>query len=178
MINQKIKLLRPGLFLPFFCEDEEERDKVIVRPTILSICAADQRYFNGARPANILKEKLPMSLIHEAIGRVVYDPCGRMKAGELVVLLPNGGERTKPCNYKPGAFFRSSSVDGFTQEFVKLNSEEVIPFYSEFPKYYVFTELLSVCFHAISQIPPLEWRHARSVGIWGTVQLGTFFRFA
>ena len=74
MINQKIKLVRPGLFLPFFSSENEATDTVIVKPTVLSICAADQRYFKGARPATVLKAKLPMCLIHEAIGQVVYDP--------------------------------------------------------------------------------------------------------
>ena len=63
--------------------------QVIVRPTYLSICNADQRYYQGLRDAEILRKKLPMALIHEAIGEVVRDPSGNFKTGDLVVMVPN-----------------------------------------------------------------------------------------
>ena len=153
MINQKIKLVRPGLFLPFFSSRLETTDKVIVAPTVLSICAADQRYFMGARPAAVLKEKLPMCLIHEAIGQVVYDPLKNFKVGQNVILLPNGGEDDLLDNYGSNSYFRSSSADGFTQEFLMMEGKELLPFATQSPNYYVFAELLSVCFQAISRIP-------------------------
>ncbi len=172
MINQKIKLVRPGLFLPFFSSENEATDTVIVKPTVLSICAADQRYFKGARPATVLKAKLPMCLIHEAIGQVVYDPLKRLKTGQNVILLPNGGEDDLLNNYKSTSYFRSSSADGFTQEFLMMQAKELLPFVSRSPNYYVFAELLSVCFQAISRIPDNDWTQAASVGIWGDGVVG------
>lgn len=167
MINQKIKLVRPGLFLPFFSSENDVEGKVIVKPTVLSICAADQRYFKGARPVSVLKAKLPMCLIHEAIGQVVYDPLKRFKTRQNVILLPNGGEDDPLNNYKSNSYFRSSSADGFTQEFLMMEAKELMPFVSWSPNYYVFAELLSVCFQAISRIPHNEWTQAASVGVWG-----------
>lgn len=167
MINQKIKLVRPGLFLPFFSAETELKNKIIVRPTILSICAADQRYFRGSRPAEILKAKLPMCLIHEGIGQVVFDPQNNYQAGQNVILLPNGGEDEQIKNYSSNSYFRSSSADGFTQEFIGLEEKELITFNSQHSKYYVFAELLSVCFQAITRIPNSVWKRTYSIGIWG-----------
>ena len=108
-----------------------------------------------------------MCLIHEAIGRVVFDPLERFFPGQDVILLPNGGGNSKGSNYRPNSYLRSSSADGFTQEILELSENEVIPFSSSSPTYYVLTELLSVCYHAISQVPTSEWVKASSVGIWG-----------
>lgn len=172
MINQKIKLVRPGLFLPFFSAEKEFKNKIIVRPTVLSICAADQRYFRGSRPAEILKAKLPMCLIHEGIGQVIFDPQNNYKAGQNVILLPNGGEDEQIKNYSSDSYFRSSSADGFTQEFIGLEEKELIPFKNQNSKYYVFAELLSVCFQAITRIPNAVWTRSNSIGIWGDGVVG------
>src|SRR5699024_8283491 len=64
-------------------------DKVIVRPTHLSICAADQRYYTGTRGKEAMRKKLPMSLIHEGIGEVMYDPTGTLSIGAHIVMVPN-----------------------------------------------------------------------------------------
>ena len=71
MINIIYRLKSPKFFEEAI--DEVELDGVIVRPTYLSICQADQRYYQGSRPSDILSKKLPMALIHEAVGEVVYD---------------------------------------------------------------------------------------------------------
>ena len=172
MINQKIKLVRPGLFLPFFSAEKEQKNKIIVRPTVLSICAADQRYFRGSRPAEILKAKLPMCLIHEGIGQVIFDPHSKYKAGQNVILLPNGGGDDQFQNYSSNSYFRSSSADGFTQEFIGLEGKELISFDSRHSNYYVFAELLSVCFQAITRIPNAVWTRSNSIGIWGDGVVG------
>ena len=52
-----------------------------VKPTVLSICAADQRYFWGERPPHILQKKLPMALIHEGIGEIFFDPNNQYSIG-------------------------------------------------------------------------------------------------
>ena len=54
-----------------------------------SICAADQRYYTGSRGRVVMKQKLPMALIHEAVGEVVYDPKGEYQIGTNVVMVPN-----------------------------------------------------------------------------------------
>lgn len=54
-------------------------------PEYLSICKADQRYYLGNRSREALKAKLPMALIHECVARVVFDPTGHYKPGDLVV---------------------------------------------------------------------------------------------
>ena len=69
MINSVYRLVAPGVFEENF-KQININDKVIVRPIYLSICQADQRYYQGIRDYSILKEKLPMALIHEAMGKL------------------------------------------------------------------------------------------------------------
>ena len=80
MINEIIKLIDPNKFEMFFKEEEIKNDDyVIVKPTYMSICAADQRYYQGKRAREILNKKLPLTLIHECIGKVVYDVKNQFK---------------------------------------------------------------------------------------------------
>ena len=78
MINIVYRLKSPKFFEESI--DEMELDGVVVRPTFLSICQADQRYYQGSRPAEILDKKLPMALIHEGIGEVVFDNSNSFKS--------------------------------------------------------------------------------------------------
>lgn len=55
----------------------------------MSVCHADQRYYLGKRNIKKLKDKLPMALIHEAMGEVVFDLSGKYKNGQKVVMIPN-----------------------------------------------------------------------------------------
>ena len=71
MINIVYRLKSPKFFEESI--DEIDLDGVIVRPLYLSICQADQRYYQGSRPAEVLERKLPMALIHEGIGEVIHD---------------------------------------------------------------------------------------------------------
>ena len=89
MLNTVYRLVAPRRFEVAFNDIDLNGEQVIVRPTHLSICHADQRYYQGSRPAEVLAKKLPMALIHEGIGDVVYDPLGEFKPGELVVMIPN-----------------------------------------------------------------------------------------
>ena len=82
MLNTVYRLVAPRRFEVAFNDIDLNSDKVVVRPTHLSICHADQRYYQGLRDAEILRKKLPMALIHEAIGEVVRDPSGIFKTGE------------------------------------------------------------------------------------------------
>ena len=116
MINYVYQLLTPGLISVKY-KEMNLRDKVIVKPTYMAICHADQRYYLGNRRAEKLKQKLPMALIHECVGRIVFDPTNNYKVGQKVVLIPNVPSKTHNKdmyeNYEKGSKFLSSGIDGF-----------------------------------------------------------------
>ena len=56
MINTVYRLCAPRRFEIAF-SDLDVTQGVIVRPTHLSICNADQRYYQGTRDIKVLKEK-------------------------------------------------------------------------------------------------------------------------
>ena len=146
-------------------------EEVIVKPTYMAICHADQRYYLGKRDFNKLSSKLPMALIHECVGKVVYDPTGTYKSGEKVVLIPNIPPKepndTIYENYAKGSGFRSSGYDGFMREFVNLPVDRVVPYKSVKDSYMAITEFLSVAVHAISRFKKIAHNIRNSVGIWG-----------
>ena len=76
MINTVYRLVAPRRFEIAFEDIDMFGENAIVRPTNLSICNADMRYYLGTRDAKVLAEKLPMALIHEGVGKVVADPTG------------------------------------------------------------------------------------------------------
>ena len=169
MIKQVIRLVRPGLFLPCFVVENPGPEDVLVRPRYLSICAADQRYFQGNRPPEVLARKLPLALFHEAVGEVIRDPSGMMPPGTFCVLLPGGAESSgDDSNYQKGSFFRSSNADGFCQEIMSLDQHELLPISGEPAWPYVFTELMSVCCQALRKLETVTPVSAGiSIGIWG-----------
>lgn len=87
MINIIYRLVAPKFFEEAI--EEINIDDVIVRPTYLSICQADQRYYQGKRASDVIEEKLPMALIHEGVGEVVFDNTGSFNVGDNVVMIPN-----------------------------------------------------------------------------------------
>ena len=89
MINEIIKLVSPKNLEIFFKDEQYDNNLVVVRPTYLSICAADQRYYQGKRSREILEKKLPLTLIHEGVGEVIYDANKEFQVGEKVVMIPN-----------------------------------------------------------------------------------------
>jgi ribitol-5-phosphate 2-dehydrogenase len=89
MINTVYRLASPRRFEIAFEDIDLFGGNVIVRPTHLSICNADMRYYLGTRDAKVLAEKLPLALIHEGAGEVVFDGSGNFKPGERVVMVPN-----------------------------------------------------------------------------------------
>jgi len=76
MINRVFRLTAPKQIQVHFCSMDLNTSDVIVRPRFLSICAADQRYYQGMRSPETLSKKLPMALIHECAGVVVHDASG------------------------------------------------------------------------------------------------------
>lgn len=171
MINQVYRLVTPKQFeaIPV---NENIKNKVIVRPTYLSICNADQRYYTGSRKPEVLKNKLPMALIHEGVGNVVYDTTNTFEKGQRVVMIPNTPNHHNNGieeNYQLDSKFRSSGFDGFTQELVVLEKDRVVPIFDELDdKVAAFIEMISVAFHAIRHNSIVfNGTHNISVGIWG-----------
>ena len=174
MIKQVIRLVRPGMFLPCFEIETPQAQNILIRPRYISICAADQRYFQGNRPPDVLAQKLPLALFHEAVGEVLHDPVQELMPGTFCVLFP-GGVETKDAysNYREGAFFRSSNADGFCQEVMSLDRRELLPVSNEDVELYVLTEPLSVCCHALRRLQKQrEIRPHDRIGIWGDGPLG------
>ncbi len=175
MINEIIKLIAPKRFQTFFVEEEIKEENVMVRPTYLSICAADQRYYQGLRKKEILDKKLPLTLIHEAVGEVLYDPKGKFKTGEKVVMIPNtpmSEDEIIKENYRRDSKFRSSSVDGFLQNVVAIRRDRIIPIRNIKEEVGSLLELASVSINAIESF--LQNCHEKRdiIGVWGCGNVG------
>ena len=168
MINIVYRLKSPKFFVEAI--DEIELDGVVVRPTYLSICQADQRYYQGSRPAEILKEKLPMALIHEGIGEVVYDASGEFEDGDKVVMIPNTPQGEDVCrgNYSYNSKFRGSGFDGFTSDLIKLDPSRVVKIPDDFnPNVSAFIELLTVAYQGIGKFSEIAITPKDTLGVWG-----------
>ena len=176
MLNVVDRLISPKRIEANVTDIQLDTGGVIVRPTYLSICHADQRYFQGERDTNILKEKLPMALIHEAIGTVIYDSDGGFKSGERVILIPNlSFEKDEIIseNYLRSSRFRASSCDGFMQEHVKMERDRLIKVPQEVSdEMGAFTEIISVCVHTIMRFDKFSHERRNVIGIWGDGNLG------
>ena len=73
MINQVYRLIAPNVIR--VCSEDRSLNGygILVRPTKLSICAADQRYYTGTRGKEAMKKKLPMALMNAACSLVLPD---------------------------------------------------------------------------------------------------------
>lgn len=157
-------------------------ENVVIRPDYCAICAADMRYYFGLRSREILRKKLPMALIHEAVGTVVFDPKGVIRAGTKVVLVPNLdikskiGEENVKANYRSNSVFLSSDTDGFLQDLVSLsrNSFVFVPEEKEQADMdlYVLCEILSVVFNALDSLNKVNKQYPKKIGIWGDGTVG------
>jgi ribitol-5-phosphate 2-dehydrogenase len=155
-------------------EVEPGDDLILARPVYVSVCAADQRYYQGRRKREVMRQKLPMALIHEATATVLRDPGGILPSGAPVVPLPlvpaDGNAAVKP-NYDERSEFCSSGRDGFLRDciasppdgFIPLPGGEVV---------YVFSELISVVFNALEAFERSRATHADSFGVWGDGSMG------
>lgn len=175
MINEVIKLVTPKNIEISFQEENYNENIVIVRPTYLSICAADQRYYQGKRKKEILDKKLPLTLIHEGVGRVIYDAKGEFKKGEKVVMIPNTPVEHDEIikeNYLRSSKFRSSSADGFMQSVVYMNRDRIIPIKEIDEKVGSFIELSSVSVNAIENFLKKSHKRRNIIGVWGCGNMG------
>lgn len=176
MLNAVYQLKRPRQFEMVFKDITFDQEHVIVRPTHLSICNADQRYYQGNRPKEVLKQKLPMALIHEGIGKVVYDPTHEFNPGDYVVMIPNLPKEEDEViaeNYLRSSRFRGSGTDGFMQEYVETVPDRLV----RLPEginltVAAFTEIVSVSFHAIDRFMKTAHNRRDVIGVWGDGNLG------
>ena len=173
MINIVYRLKSPKFFEEAI--DEIDLEGIVVRPTFLSICQADQRYYQGSRPAEVLDKKLPMALIHEGIGEVVFDSSNNFEAGDNVVLIPNTPQGEDVCreNYSYNSKFRGSGFDGFTSDLIQLGSDRVVKIPDDFNPYVsAFIELITVAYQGISKFSEIAITPKDILGVWGDGNLG------
>ncbi len=176
MLNTVYRLVAPRRFEVAFNHIDLFGTEVVVRPTHLSICHADQRYYQGTRPAEILAQKLPMALIHEGIGEVVYDPLNEFSPGTKVVMIPNTPLETDDIiaeNYLRSSRFRASGFDGFMQDYVALGRDRLVILPDGInSNVAAFTELVTVSVHALRRFDRFAHKRRNAVGIWGDGNLG------
>lgn len=176
MLNQVYRLVSPRQFEVQIVNEPMRDETIIVRPTYLSICMADQRYFTGERDKKVMAKKLPMSLIHEGVGKVIYDPKGEYKKGDRVIMVPNTPMESDPIineNYLKTSKFRSSGYDGYTQDYVFLRRDRavLVPEGVEEPVA-AYMELFSVAMHAITRMEAKRNGNQKVYGVWGDGSLG------
>lgn len=176
MINQIYRLVSPRQFEVAYQREDLNSDRIVVRPTYLSICAADQRYYTGTRGKEALSKKLPMALIHEGVGQVVYDPKKKFKPGENVVMVPNTPTEKDEViaeNYLRTSKFRSSGFDGFMQDYVFLERDRVYPLGDTLDSEVVaFMELMTISVHSIKRFKKHAHVRKNTFGVWGDGNLG------
>lgn len=174
MINQIYRLIAPKQIRADFSDFKLEEEYVIVRPTYLSICAADQRYYTGSRGRVVMKQKLPMALIHEGVGEVIYDPRGEISIGTQVAMVPNTPMEQNQIikdNYLRSSKFRASGFDGFMQSLVVMRRDLIVPFVVS-AKIAVLTELMSVAVNAVENFEQRAHACRDIIGIWGNGNVG------
>ncbi len=176
MLNTVYRLVAPRKFEVAFNNIDLLGEEVIVRPTHLSICHADQRYYQGTRPAEILAQKLPMALIHEGVGEVVFDAKGEFKPGDTVVMIPNTPTESDDViaeNYLRSSKFRASGFDGYMQDQVAMDRDRLVRLPDGIDKTVAaFTEIVSVSVHALRRFDTMAHQRREVVGIWGDGNLG------
>lgn len=150
-------------------------DAVLIKPEYMSICAADQRYYLGRRKREVMSQKLPMALIHEAIGTVLRDFSGQLSQGDKVVLIPletNDDDGVIKGNYRPDSKFASSGEDGFMRDVIAIPRDRVITIEKDYSVAYVFSEVLSVALGAITVFEESRRIPADLFGVWGDGSMG------
>ncbi len=170
MINYIYQLIRPGVISVKY-EDVESKCDVIVRPLYMAVCHADQRYYRGMRDIDKLKNKLPMALIHECVGEVVFDPQNKFDKGQKVVMIPNVKSKIDDKNiyenYQKGSAFLSSGKDGFMREFVNLDADRLVSIENIPLQFAAISEFISVGIHALGRLIKNANKNMNSFGVWG-----------
>lgn len=176
MINAVYQLVAPRLIDVTYKEINLDGGHVIIRPVYMAICNADQRYYQGMRAPNIMHQKLPMALIHECVARVVYDPTGTFKPGDMVIPIPNTPTLVDEVigeNYLRTSRFRSSGFDGFMQDYVDMMPDRLVKIPKKFNMQIMsFAEIVSVSMHAVTRFEAIAHQRREVIGVWGDGVLG------
>ena len=175
MIAQSYRLCSPKQIRTDFIDLPLPIDDVLVRPTYLSICAADQRYYQGKRSPEVLAKKLPMALIHECVCKIVFDPKGEFKPGDRVVMIPNTPRETDSVikeNYLRSSLFKSSGYDGFMQSIVNIERTRIIKYTKIEDRIAVLLELMSVAMNALEHFEGYSHMKKQTIGVWGDGSVG------
>lgn len=176
MENMIYRLEEPKKIVPIKTTIPDDTDNVVIRPTHMSICHADQRYYQGTRDPEVLKKKLPMALIHEGIGEVVKDEKGEFGIGTMVAMVPNTPfeyDEVIAENYLRSSKFRASGFDGFMQDYVEIRRDRVVPLPVNVDKEVAaFAEICSVCSHTIDRFEQTAHVRRNVIGIWGEGNIG------
>ncbi|WP_270745160.1 alcohol dehydrogenase catalytic domain-containing protein [Lactococcus petauri] len=176
MLNTVYRLTAPKQIEAVSFDEKIDANSIIVRPTYLSICHADQRYYNGTRDAAVLRKKLPMALIHEGVGEVVYDPTKTFELGTRVAIVPSTPTESDEIiaeNYLQSSKFRSSGFDGLMQEYIVTTADRLVRILEEVPSNVAaYTEMISVAMHAVQKLSKLMNDDHEIIGIWGDGNLG------
>ena len=176
MLNRVYRLVEPRVIEPVEIPIALDADHIVVRPTHLSICNADMRYYLGRRSPEALAKKLPMALIHEGIGCVVHDEQGQFAHGTPVVMLPNDPVEQDDIiaeNYLRSSRFCGSGFDGFMQELCVLPRARVLALPEGIdPHVAAFTELVSVAVHTVSRFDAIAHKRRNVIGVWGDGNVG------
>lgn len=170
MLNSVYQLISPKI-ISIKYQDISFDDEVLVRPDYLALCHADQRYYQGKRDAKVLRKKLPMALIHEGCGTVLYDPTHTFQPGEKVIMIPNvlSTDREDAIfeNYRKDSAFLSSGRDGFMREFVNLKPDRLVRYEGIEGKIAAITEFVSVGMHGVNRFSKLAHSYKERIGVWG-----------
>jgi len=168
MINKQITLISPKTF-----KSETnliDNQNVIIKPKYLSICQADLRYYNGNRPKEILKNKLPLILIHEGIGEVIYSNNINFNIGDSVCLIPILKNKSTINDYNYdylNTLFMSSNINGFLQKYIQTPNENLIKIKESKPQYATF-EVGSVIMQSIRRLRNFGLQNFNKIAIIGT----------
>ncbi len=175
MINSVYRLVAPGM-IEVACTQPDIKNSVLLRPVYLSVCKADQRYYLGNRSREALKAKLPMALIHECVAKVVFDPTGNFKPGEMVIPVPNTPTEDDDViaeNYRPSSRFCSSGYDGFLRDYIDILPDRLVRVPEGVDlRIASFAELISVSVHAIARFEKFSHKRKETIGIWGDGNVG------
>lgn len=175
MINKVYRLISPRQIRVDFEDITLHKDKILVKPTMLSICKADQRYYMGMREKEVLKKKLPMALIHEGAGEVVFDYKKEFNQGDKIVMIPNtpvSENKYISENYLRDSKFRGSGFDGFMQEYIVMERDRVVRYNSIKDSIASFIELISVVMHSIKRFEIHSSGKKDILAVWGDGNIG------
>ena len=118
-----------------------------------------------------MEKKLPMALVHESCGRVVFSNSKNVPKGSRVVMIPNTPFEKDEFigeNYLRSSMFRASGSDGFMQDLIALDEDRVVVAPEDIDlDVLAFTEFVSISYHTIQRFERFSHGRRNALGIWG-----------